>query len=205
MLFPFAICPYFGGKTSWVQSNSNCVPFCSQLLTREATRTPRGVHFAPFLNMISSIHCQSLCAILKSNLPKTIVLARYRRLLQSFDHKSCLYLSKFLFLTGKWKNITPPEKMKRPERNKCSTQKRDTEQWNPHFSFMVVVAKGEESCLENIQHPVNNAKLALGIDRRLHLLKMQMCWKGFFLPLKWWGHRLLRNYHHLQLPLPFSL
>ena len=99
MLFPFAICPYFGGKTSWVQSNSNCVPFCSQLLTREATRTPGGVHFAPFLNMISSIHCQSLCAILKSNLPKTIVLAHYRRLLQSFDPKSCLYLSKFLFLT----------------------------------------------------------------------------------------------------------
>ena len=61
-------------------------------------------------------------------------------------------------------NITPPEKVKRSERNKRSNPKRDPEQRNPHFSFTVEVGKGEESRLENIQRRLSNAKLALGID-----------------------------------------
>ena len=70
MSFTFVFSPYFRSETSWVQVQTTRIFACSRWPMR-TSRTLRGDYLLFFWarrpKMISSNHCQSLCAILKSN------------------------------------------------------------------------------------------------------------------------------------------
>ena len=63
-------------------------------------------------------------------------------------------------------SFPPPDKKKRTEINKRANARRDPAERNPHFSLTIEVKKDQQSRLEAIKQRINNAKLALGIDRK---------------------------------------
>ena len=63
-------------------------------------------------------------------------------------------------------SFPPPDKKKRTEINKRANARRDPAERNPHFSLTIEVKKDQQSRLEVIKQRINNAKLALGIDRK---------------------------------------
>ena len=60
----------------------------------------------------------------------------------------------------------PPDKKKRTEINKHANGRRDAAEKIPHFSLTIEVKKDHQSRLELIKQRINNAKPALGIDRK---------------------------------------
>ena len=66
----------------------------------------------------------------------------------------------------KMESVPPPDKKKRTEINKRANARRDPVERNPHFSLTIEVKKDHESRLELIKQRINNAKSALGIDRK---------------------------------------
>ena len=63
-------------------------------------------------------------------------------------------------------SFPPPDKKKRTEINKRANAWRDPAEQNPHFSLTIEVKKDQQSHLEAIKQRINNAKSALGIDRK---------------------------------------
>lgn len=63
-------------------------------------------------------------------------------------------------------SFPPPDKKKRTEINKRANARRDPAERNPHFSLTIEVKKDQQSRLEAIKQRINNAKSALGIDRK---------------------------------------
>ena len=61
---------------------------------------------------------------------------------------------------------SPPNKKKRTEINKRANARRDAAEKIPHFSLTIEVKKDHQSRLELIKQRINNAKSALGIDRK---------------------------------------
>ena len=68
--------------------------------------------------------------------------------------------------TRKMESLPPPDKKKRTEINKRANARRDPTERNPHFSLTIEVKKEQQSRLEAIKQRINNAKSALGIDRK---------------------------------------
>ena len=63
-------------------------------------------------------------------------------------------------------SFPPPDKKKRTEINKRANVRRDPTERYPHFSLTIEVKKEQQSRLEAIKQRINNAKSALGIDRK---------------------------------------
>ena len=63
-------------------------------------------------------------------------------------------------------SFPPPDKKKRTEINKRANARRDPVERNPHFSLTIEIKKDQQSHLEAIKQRINNAKSALGIERK---------------------------------------
>ena len=63
-------------------------------------------------------------------------------------------------------SFPPPDKKKRTGINKRGNARRDPTEHCPHFSLTIEVKKEQQSRLEAIKQRINNAKSALGIDRK---------------------------------------
>ena len=63
-------------------------------------------------------------------------------------------------------SFPPPDKKKHTEINKRTNARRDPAERNPHFSLTIELKKEQQSRLEAIKQRINNAKSALGIDRK---------------------------------------